>query len=213
MAVRVQRGGPAGAGAAECHAAALADLRRRVNELVCEHMDFVWRSLRRLGVAEADCDDGCQRVWLVVASKARLIEPSKAKSFIFSVVLRVASDMRRSQNRHRPVEFDEAMMRSSTSSGVIDAEAILEQQRGWRVLDEVLAGLSWELRTVFVMFEIEGFSSVQIAEALGVSRGTVASRLRLGREAFQRGVERCQARQAHPPSAPSAERSSRRGCA
>jgi RNA polymerase sigma-70 factor (ECF subfamily) len=150
-------------------------------------MDFVWRSLLRLGVSAADCDDGCQRVWLVVANKAATIEPDKVKSFIFSVVLRVASDMRR-------MEFDERSPPPGTSSGVIDAEAVLEQQRGWRLLDRVLSGMSWELRTVFVMYELEGMSSVEIAEAIGARRGTVASRLRLAREAFQRGVRHYQAR-------------------
>jgi len=171
-----------------------SELGRRVHDLVREHMAFVWRSLLRLGVSEADCDDGCQRVWLVVAGKAGCIEPDKAKSFIFSVVLRVASDMRRSQKRRtQALEFDERAPPPGTSSGIIDAEAVLEQQRGWRLLDQLLASMSWELRTVFVMYEIEGMSSSEIADALGLRRGTVASRLRLAREAFRRGVQRYEA--------------------
>jgi RNA polymerase sigma-70 factor (ECF subfamily) len=152
----------------------------------------VWRSLLRLGVNQADCDDGCQRVWIVVARKAESMEPEKEKSFIFSVVLRVASDMRRSQKRNEPVEFDEYALPPGTSSGVIDAETLLERQRGWRLLDQLLGDMSWELRTVFVMYEIEGMSSVEIASALGLPRGTVASRLRLAREAFRQGVQRYQ---------------------
>ncbi len=170
-----------------------SEMRRLVHDLVREHMDFVWRSLLRLGVSEADCDDGCQRVWLVVANKAAAIEPAKAKSFIFSVVLRVASDMRRMQKRNEPVEFDERCPPPGTSSGVVDAESLLEQQRGWRLLDQLLSSMSWELRSVFVMYELEGMSSVEIAEALGARRGTVASRLRLARAAFQRGVRKYQA--------------------
>ena len=179
----------------EPRVAASPELRRRVHDLVREHMDFVWRSLRRLGVDEPDCDDGCQRVWLVVASKADAIEPGKTKSFIFSVIMRVASDMRRSQRRHQPIEFDEHALPPGSSSGVVDAEALLEQQRGWRLLEKLLTSLSWELRTVFVMFELEGMTSLEIADALGLPRGTVASRLRLAREAFERGVQRYQVRE------------------
>jgi DNA-directed RNA polymerase specialized sigma24 family protein len=40
------------------------------------------------------------------------------------------------------------------------------------------------------MFEIEGFSAPEIAEALELRLGTVSSRLRLARRAFERGVER-----------------------
>jgi RNA polymerase sigma-70 factor, ECF subfamily len=166
------------------------DMRRRVHELVNEYMDFVWRSLRRLGVADADCDDGCQRVWVVLAQKLESIEPTKVRSFIFSIVVRVASEMRRNYRRHQHVEFDELCV----EPGRPDAEGLVEQQRVRQLLDQILAGLSWDLRTVFVMYEIEGMSSPEIAEVLGISRGTVASRLRLGREAFQRSLQRHRAR-------------------
>jgi RNA polymerase sigma-70 factor (ECF subfamily) len=162
----------------------------RIQQLVTEYMDFVWRSLRRLGIAEADCDDGCQRVWVVLAKKVASIEPDKTRSYLFSVVVRVASEMRRASGRHQHVELDEHLHAPTP----LDAEGLLEQKRVRELLDQVLSGLSWDLRTVFVMFELEGLSSPEIADALGVSRGTIASRLRLAREAFRRGVERCQAR-------------------
>jgi RNA polymerase sigma-70 factor (ECF subfamily) len=164
-----------------------------IHQLVAEHMDFVWRSLRRLGVAEADCDDGCQRVWVVLAKKISSIEPEKMRSYIFSVVVRIASEMRRARGRHQHEELDE----HTPAQTALDAEGLLEQKRVRQLLDQVLSSMSWELRVVFVMFELEGSSSPEIAEALGVSRGTVASRLRLAREAFRRGVERLQA----PPPA------------
>ena len=161
-------------------------LHRKVQALVHAHVDFVWRSLRRLGVAESDCDDGCQRVWVVVARKVAEIEPDKARSFVFSVVVRVASEMRRSQRRHQHVELHEGMIEAAAP----DAQRLLERERDRRALDAVLETLSWDQRTVFVMFELEGMTSVEIAAALGLSRGTVASRLRLAREAFVRGVQR-----------------------
>ena len=73
---------PAGAGDAPHDLQA----HQRMHALVGEYLDFVWRSLRRLGVAESDCDDGCQRVWLVVTRKLSTIRRGKERSFIFSVV-------------------------------------------------------------------------------------------------------------------------------
>jgi RNA polymerase sigma-70 factor (ECF subfamily) len=54
----------------------------------------------------------------------------------------------------------------------------------------VLEGLPEDLRTVFVLFEGEGLTTAEIASALGISMGTVASRLRRSREAFAARVER-----------------------
>lgn len=160
-------------------------LDRRMRELVIEHNSFVWRALRRLGVREADCADGCQRVWLVVARKGESIQPEKLKSYLFSVVVRTASDMRRYSARRPDVDFDELLL------GVVpDAEGELEKRRARALLDQILAELSWKLRTVFVMFEIEGFSALEIAEALDLPPGTVSSRLRLARRAFDQAVER-----------------------
>jgi RNA polymerase sigma-70 factor, ECF subfamily len=166
------------------------DTHRRVHALVNEYMDFVWRSLRRLGVVEADCDDGCQRVWVVLAQKLPNVQPAKIRSYVFSVVVRVASEMRRQHRRHQHVAFDELDAEPTRP----EAEGCLERQRVLEVLDRILAGLGWELRTVFIMYEIEGMSSKEIAEVLAISRGTVASRLRLGRAAFQRSLQRHQAR-------------------
>jgi len=155
--------------------------------LVAEHTDFVWRSLRRLGVPEADCADGCQRVWLVIARKGTSIPAEKLKSYIFSVLVRIASDMRRHDARRPRADLDAASL-----SVPADAESEFERRRARALVDEILSGMSWKQRTVFVMFEIEGLSATEIAEALGLPSGTVSSRLRLAREAFDRALDQRQ---------------------
>ena len=47
-----------------------------------------------------------------------------------------------------------------------------------------------EQRAAFILFEVEGMSGPEVAEALAVPLGTAYSRLRLARVAFQAAVER-----------------------
>jgi RNA polymerase sigma-70 factor (ECF subfamily) len=51
-----------------------------------------------------------------------------------------------------------------------------------------------DLRTVFVLHDIEGLTMAEIADALALNPGTVASRLRRAREDFNRRVTRAEAR-------------------
>jgi RNA polymerase sigma-70 factor (ECF subfamily) len=164
-------------------------LNQRVQLLVEQNVDFVWRNLRSLGVPPADCDDGCQKVWWVVARKLSGIEPGKERSFIFSVVVRVASDMRRSEAR-KPEATSEVDLVCQAPG----PEELYEQRRARTLLESLLEGMPWDQRVVFVMYELEGLNSVDIARALELPRGTVASRLRLGRKYFERVLGRYQQR-------------------
>ena len=61
------------------------------------------------------------------------------------------------------------------------------------MLDRILADLPEEQRAVFVIFELEGLTTAEISELVGVPRGTVASRLRRAREEFQAASSRIRA--------------------
>jgi len=51
-----------------------------------------------------------------------------------------------------------------------------------------------DLRAVFVLFELEGFSTSEIAATLDLPMGTVSSRLRRARDEFQAATKRYHAR-------------------
>ena len=61
-----------------------------------------------------------------------------------------------------------------------------DQKRARELLDTVLERLPTDLRTVFVLFEIEGLSQDEVALSLDVPKGTVASRLRRARQRLAR---------------------------
>jgi len=168
---------------------------KRLRALVAAYQDFIWRSLRRLGVPAAQVDDATQEVFCVAMRRLEQIEPGAERSFLFSVAMRVASDARRACTRSRErtdqAAVDVAVATSPTPEG------LLGEQEALALLDEALDALDDEMRAVFVLFEIEGFTSPEIASLLAVPLGTVASRLRRGREQFHAAATRLRARMDH----------------
>ena len=70
-------------------------------------------------------------------------------------------------------------LRVSPSRSPIDDRAAIE------LFDLVLSRMDATLAEVFVLYELDGFSSPEIAELVGVPLGTVASRLRRARLEFR----------------------------
>jgi len=62
---------------------------------------------------------------------------------------------------------------------------VVDQQRRITLAGRVLATMEQDLLEVFVLFELEGLTTPEIAELVGVPLGTAASRLRRAREAFR----------------------------
>ncbi len=166
----------------------------RFRALVDEHFEFVWRSVRRLGVAMADADDAAQEVLVVVARKLGSIEPDREKAFIFGTAVRVASTRRRTRRRH-PEDPTETLDTRSLE-GDMSAEERLELQQARALLQSILDGMTDEQRAVFVLAELEETSVREIAELLELPIGTVSSRLRAARETFANEVKRLLAREA-----------------
>src|SRR6202035_5427514 len=164
----------------------------RLRRLVDAQYDFVWRTLRYLGLPDADAQDGAQQVLCVLARRLDEIAPGAERPFLFSTAMRVAAGLRRSARR-RPEETETDL--DALAAATPDAEALLDERRAHEVLQRVLAALPVELRLVFVLYELEELTSPEIAGMLGVPVGTVASRLRRGREAFQAIVKRMHAAQ------------------
>lgn len=167
----------------------------RLRGLVEGHFDFVWRSLRRLGVDAGDADDGAQQVFLVVSRKLDLIEPGAERAFLFGTAMRVASDARRSRRRRREVASDGEQAERADTAPL--ADETLDRQRARALLDEVLEALPMDLRAVFVLYELEELTVPEIAHLLELPAGTAASRLRRAREEFQRIVTRLRATRSH----------------
>ena len=164
----------------------------RLRALVRDHLDFTWRSLRRLGLPPDVADDAVQRVFVVVNAKLDSIKPGSERAFLFNTALRIASSEKRTFARRREV------MDGETADAVGDSAVAVDEQLGRHqaraVLEDLLQELEMDMRAVFVLFELEELSTVEIAATLEIPMGTVSSRLRRARDEFQAAAKRYQAR-------------------
>jgi RNA polymerase sigma-70 factor, ECF subfamily len=166
----------------------------RLRSAVDAHYDVVWRFLRRMGVSEAAAEDAAQQVLVVFARRLLEVDPDRELSFLLGTALRVASDARKHDARSREVSDEAALEHEPSDAPDVDVE--LDRRRQRAVLDGVLARLPDELRSVFVMCDLEELTMSEVSSALHVPSGTVASRLRRAREAFAELARDARARHA-----------------
>jgi RNA polymerase sigma-70 factor, ECF subfamily len=169
----------------------MADPIARTGTLIVAGMDFevvyrthfpvVWRSLRHFGVSDKDAQDLTQEVFLTASRRMEEFEGrSTLRTWLIGIAYHLAANYRRNAV-HREIPGDPFL---SGVRSTLDLERQLEQRDDLRQLERVLAELPLEQRAAFTMFEMEGLTGDEIAEALDVPVGTVRSRLRLAREAF-----------------------------
>jgi RNA polymerase sigma-70 factor (ECF subfamily) len=151
-----------------------------------QHFDFVWRTIRSLGVADAVVDDAVQEVFICVHRRLPDFERRSAlKTWIYSIAYHTAQNYRRSERRREAVALDLEMPSREPGPG----EHLAGAQAGRFVL-EFLDTIPRERRDVFVLCVLEELSAPDVAEILRVKVNTVYSRLRLARADFRIALER-----------------------
>lgn len=174
-----------GAEAAEAPAVAApprpAD-RERLERMFVAHHALVWRTLRRRGMAADAAADATQQTFLVAAERLADINPDSERAFLVGTALRMAMAMGRKAGR---MTLEQDMdVHAAQSPSAIDEQAAVQ------LCDLALSKVDDDTREVFVLFELEGLSSPEIAALLEIPLGTVASRLRRARAQFRTVVAR-----------------------
>jgi RNA polymerase sigma-70 factor (ECF subfamily) len=151
-----------------------------------EHVRYVWSSLRRLGVRDADREDLCHEVFIVFF-RGTGYDPSRPlRPWLFGIAFRVASDHRRRARFRREVA---GPIELAPTTGPL-ADETLQRKEAQRLVETGLEALDFDQRAVFILHEIDGMAMPDIARALEAPLNTLYSRLRLGRKKFEAAVQR-----------------------
>ncbi len=162
-----------------------------LDEVYQEHCDFVWRSLRRLGVKEAALADATQEVFLAALRHWQGFEGrASIRTWLFAIARGVARDLRRAQSRRGTECSDEALVdrQPLPAAGAENREAA-------RLVCQLLDKLDEPKRAVFVLADLEQLPLPEVSEALGINLNTAYSRLRAARREFEAALARHRARE------------------
>jgi RNA polymerase sigma factor (sigma-70 family) len=152
--------------------------------LVRRHGPMVWRlCLRVLGHAQ-DAEDCFQATFLVLACKAAtVLKRESVGSFLYGIAYRTALKARAIQARQR--------WRERQVADMPHPEVMPAPMQEWRLwLDQELHLLPEKYRAVIVCCDLEEQSRKEAARHLGLSEGTVSSRLARGRALLAKRLAR-----------------------
>jgi RNA polymerase sigma-70 factor (ECF subfamily) len=166
-------------------AAARPPAAARLEQMFVAHHAMVWRTLRRRGLTADAAADAAQQTFLIAAERLGDIHPDSERAFLVGTALRAARTLGRKTMRWQLEDDMDRRVVEAADHG--DARAAVE------LCDLALSRVDPEVAEVFVLFELEGLSSPEIAASLEIPLGTVASRLRRAREQFRRVVSRLEA--------------------
>jgi len=152
-----------------------------------EHFASLWRLVARLGVPRHSVDDVVQEVFITASRRYADIRSGQERRFLIGTAVRVSANYRtRACVRHEVAQGD---WLDQVCSSTPSAEQLLIEKRAREQLEQALDCLPEQQRSVFVLYELEGFSVAEIAELLDVPSGTAASRLGRARARFSQVVE------------------------
>ena len=159
-----------------------------------QYFDFVWCSVRRLGVSSASMDDVVQEVFIVIHSRLHTVQhPEALRSWIYGVARRTVSGYHRAR-RVKEASGAALAVEPSAQPRPRTPLDVVEQNDQVMLLFNLLEELDEPKREVFSMVELDELTVPEIAEILEIPLNTAYSRVRAARQAFEEALARHSAR-------------------
>ncbi len=153
---------------------------RALGALVERHSGRMHAHLVRMTGSGEDAEDLLQETWLRVARAARSFDPGRAvRPWLFGIASNLARDLHRRR----------AVRRRLASEARGACEPVTPRPFETLALRDRVGRLPDRLREVLWLRYYEDLSEAEMAEALGIPRGTVKSRLHGAIRELKRGWE------------------------
>jgi len=156
------------------------------DEMFASQFQYVWNSLRRLGIPARDLEDVTHDVFLRVYKERHRYDPARPiRPWLFAFAFRIGSDYRkRACHRLEILEPSEKADPQPTAADQLERAEMISA--GHAALETLEPGR----RAVFILYELDGCAMQEISTVLGIPINTAYSRLRLAREQFQQSLTR-----------------------
>lgn len=158
--------------------------RGAFSELVNRHARRIYRTARHMTKNDADAEDVLQDAFIKAYAKLDTFQgEAKFSTWLTRIAVNEALMKLRRRRNSKTVSLDEEMQ---TEDGALSREAVddretpeeaLSREETRRLLEDAVDSLAEGYRTVFVLRDVEGFSTEETADALDLSISAVKSRL------------------------------------
>ncbi len=153
------------------------------NQLVERHQDHLFALVYRLVPDRDQAADAVQEAFLSAYRNIASFRGGSVKSWLGRIAINAAMDIQRARRR-RPSqpypEFEDESWQPPAESDVEPEHQALAVERS-RVLAAALSALPFDQRNCIVLYDVDGYDYGEIARIMGVSVGTVKSRIHRGR--------------------------------
>jgi len=178
------------------HAEAAAT-RARFEDEALQHLDALYRTALRMTRNPSDAEDLVQDALVRAFRFYDRFEPgTNFRAWLFKILTNTyINTYRRKQGRPQESSLEDTedfflynQLSADNGDRVTDVEDTVLDHLGADAIQRAIDQLPPQFRTTVQLSDVEGLSYAEIAEATGVAKGTVMSRLFRGRRQLQRAL-------------------------
>jgi RNA polymerase sigma-70 factor (ECF subfamily) len=171
--------------------------RARFEEEALKHLDALYRTALRMTRNPSDAEDLVQDALVRAYRFYDRFEPgTNFRAWLFKILTNTyINSYRRKQGRPQESSLEDTeefflynQLSDESGERVTDVEDTVLDHLGADAIQRAIDRLPPQFRTTVQLSDVEGLSYAEIAEATGVAKGTVMSRLFRGRRQLQRAL-------------------------